>query len=509
MITGQPRSQATVVNLSATLDVYADGTAPLGYFWFKDGAPLPTATNLSVLTNGQLQFLPFLTNDAGVYHVVVSNAYGSAVSDPATMSALPNPHISQQPESQTVLEGSATSIGLLARGSEPVYYYWYKDGVYDSTISITTGTLLFPSVLATNAGAYQIIVSNAVGMAVSDIAVLSVKPNTPRQLNALGLEFPTPGSAVLPVQFAAQGDENALGFSLRFDPAILRFESVALTEEAAGLLPGAQLTVSDAEAAQGRLGLAVALAAGERMPAQAFRLLALQFAQLSPAWEQAGLLFENQPVPIRAADTAAAALPVLDAVNPMLSSEAVSTGADPQSGLFVQKLTVVNPSALKLGGIEVLVNGLGNDRLGRPIRLANASGSTNGVPLVYYGPVFPGIRTELTLTYYVADRQTQPTPSLELRVVPARQFLPAGGQTFAITNIRYEAGRVILDFETLAGQAYYVQYGDALTDIYWRTATPQIIGTGSRVQWIDDGPPVTISRPTSAVSRYYRGLLMP
>jgi len=498
-----------VVNLSATLDVYADGTAPLGYFWFKDGAPLPNATNLSVLTNGQLQFLPFLTNDAGVYHVVVSNAYGSAVSDPATMAALPNPHISQQPESQTVLEGSATSIGLLARGSEPVYYYWYKDGVYDSTISITTGTLLFTSVVATNAGAYQIIVSNAVGVAVSDIAVLSVKPNTPRQLTAPGLEFPTPGTAVVPVRFAALGDENAMGFSLRFDPAILQFESAALTEEAAGLLPGAQLTVSDAAAAQGRLGFAVALAAGERMPAQTFQLLALQFAQLSPAWEQAGLLFENQPVPIGATDTNLAALPVLDAVNPMLSSEAVSTGVDPQSGLFVQKLAVVNPSALKLGGIEVLVNGLGNDSLGRPIRLADASGNTNNVPLVYYGPVLPGVRTDLTLTYYVADRQTQPTPSFELRVVPARQFLPAGGQTFAITNIRYEAGRVILDFETLAGQAYYVQYGDALTDIYWRTATPQIIGTGSRVQWIDDGPPVTISRPTSAASRYYRGLLMP
>jgi len=196
-------------------------------------------------------------------------------------------------------------------------------------------------------------------------------------------------------------------------------------------------------------------------------------------------------------------------VSPMLRPGPMPAQADGQSGLFEQALTVINPGALGITGLEVLVSGLTNDTLGQPIRLANASGSTNNVPLVYYGPLPPGTRTELTLTYYVADRQTQPAPVYEMRVVPARQFVATGGPVFNITSVRYAEGRAIIEFQTLAGRTYYLEYVDAIGSLAWRTALPSVRGTGSRVQWIDDGPPKTSSRPSRADSRFYRGMMVP
>lgn len=509
VIRGQPFSQGAVVNLSAVLQVYAEGAAPLGYFWFKDGAPLPAATNLSVLTNGQLQFLPFLTNDAGAYHVVVSNAYGTATSELATLTALPNPYISQQPESQIVIEGGAAAISIVAQGSAPVYYYWYKDGVQATNISISTGTLLFTSVAATNAGVYQIIVSNAVGTATSDLATLVVKPNTARLIRTLDLELPEPTSLVVPIEFAAQGDENSLGFSLRFNPEIVQFQTAQLTEEAAAALPGTEWTVTEAQADQGTVGFLLARAPGEVMPVQTLRLAEVRFALVMSNWVQAGLVFDNAPVQLAALDTDAVALPVLDQVSPMLGADPLPSAADTQSGLFEQTVTVINPGGVRISGLEVLVRGLTEDSLGRPIRLVNASGSTNDVPVVYYGPLLPGTSTELTLSYYVSDRLTAPAPVFETRVVPARQFVATGGQVFTITSVRYAEDRAILEFYTLPGRTYYVEYVDAIGALAWRTALPSVRGTGSRVQWIDDGPPKTISRPASASSRFYRGMLMP
>ncbi len=509
VIVGQPRSQGAVVNLSTTLQVYADGDAPLGYFWFKDGAPLHEATNLSVLTNGQLQFLPFLTNDAGTYLVTVSNAAGTATSEPAVLFALPNPYITEQPQSQIVIEGGAAALNVTARASAPVYYYWYRDGVWDTNISLSTVSLLFDPVAATNAGAYHVVVSNAVGTAVSDVATITVKPNTPRQLRTLDLEFPAEGMVDVPIQFASQGDERALSFTFGFNPAVLQAPFVTLTEEAEALIPSARITLEDQQTAQGLLGLTIELAPADLMPTQTFHLLDLHFEMANTNWQQAGLVFGNHPVPLQALGTNAAPLPVLDVVFPVVQPGAMPAAANRQSGVFEQTVVVVNPGALSITGMELLVHGLTNDSIGKPMRLNNATADTNGVPFAYYGPLAPGSATALALQYYVADRRTAPTPVYETRVVATRRYAAVGGQNFAINSVRFADNRVLVEFHTLAGREYFIQYVDDLGSTDWRTALPSLIGTGSRVQWIDDGPPKTISRPTSATSRYYRGMLMP
>jgi phage gpG-like protein len=89
VITTQPVSQSVAAGSDVTLTVAASGTAPLSYQWRFNGTNIGGATAASyTLTNA-------LTNQAGTYGVVVSNAAGSVTSSNAvlavTTGAVPMP----------------------------------------------------------------------------------------------------------------------------------------------------------------------------------------------------------------------------------------------------------------------------------------------------------------------------------------------------------------------------------------------------------------------------------
>ena len=79
-ITSQPASQTVAVGQRATFSVTASGAAPLAYQWYRGGAALASATSASYTT-------PAVTaaDNGATFSVKVSNAYGSATSNPATL----------------------------------------------------------------------------------------------------------------------------------------------------------------------------------------------------------------------------------------------------------------------------------------------------------------------------------------------------------------------------------------------------------------------------------------
>ncbi|MCW5548599.1 MAG: immunoglobulin domain-containing protein [Opitutaceae bacterium] len=79
-IVTQPQGQTLLRGQPWQLSVSAIGAAPLSYQWWKNGEPLDGATG-PILT-----FADFQVEDAGNYHVVVSNAHGSVLSNTATLS---------------------------------------------------------------------------------------------------------------------------------------------------------------------------------------------------------------------------------------------------------------------------------------------------------------------------------------------------------------------------------------------------------------------------------------
>jgi outer membrane protein assembly factor BamB len=87
VIANPPQSQTGAIGGKLTMNVSANGTPPLRYFWFFKGALLPGATNAA------LEIPRLGTENAGAYTAVVTNTAGAVTSRVATLSLPANPTI--------------------------------------------------------------------------------------------------------------------------------------------------------------------------------------------------------------------------------------------------------------------------------------------------------------------------------------------------------------------------------------------------------------------------------
>jgi hypothetical protein len=86
VITTQPVNQTVAVGGAATFSVAASGTAPLSYFWSRNGLPITGATTSSYTTNNVQ-----LSDSGSQFSCVVSNAYGTVISSNATLTVVAGP----------------------------------------------------------------------------------------------------------------------------------------------------------------------------------------------------------------------------------------------------------------------------------------------------------------------------------------------------------------------------------------------------------------------------------
>ncbi|MSU57413.1 MAG: HYR domain-containing protein [Pedosphaera sp.] len=178
---------------------------------------------------------------------------------------------------------------------------------------------------------------------------------------------------------------------------------------------------------------------------------------------------------------------------------------NPQTGLLEQKVRVNNPTGSDYQGVRVYAANLTNGTT-----LWNKSGITNGVPYVQSSArVVPGSYVDFVLEYYVPT-PTVPNPQLRAELVE-----PSGGGVITAGTVgqhiafaRMLSNRTfLLEFDSVAGRIYYVQYSCDLQT--WKYAQPALTGTGTRVQWVDNGQPKTESAPSDQKMRYYRLIALP
>jgi photosystem II stability/assembly factor-like uncharacterized protein len=169
-ISAHPASQTVCAGAPANFSVTASGTAPLSYQWRKNGANIPGATgstySISVAVGG----------DTGSYDVVVANACGNAPSNAATLTVNAATGITAHPAGQAVCIGAPASFSVAASGTGPFSYQWRKNG--SAITGATGGTYTILSVVAGDAGNYDVVVSGACGTATSNIAALSINVST-------------------------------------------------------------------------------------------------------------------------------------------------------------------------------------------------------------------------------------------------------------------------------------------------------------------------------------------
>ena len=123
-------------------------------------------TNSLTITNVQAANL-------GNYTLVISNAYGVATSEVATLSLREPPSIVVPPTNVTVGIGATATFNVVAAGGGPYSYRWYFNGT-NTAPTWTTDTLTIPNAQPTDAGYYHVAVTNAMGWVISTLAMLTV-----------------------------------------------------------------------------------------------------------------------------------------------------------------------------------------------------------------------------------------------------------------------------------------------------------------------------------------------
>ena len=194
----QPQSLTRNQGGSATFGVTVAGSWPLSYQWHLNGSPIAGATQNSY-TDSNVQ-----PADAGTYTLVVTNTFGSATSDAATLAVIVLPSITTPPQSQAVVQGSNVTFSAAADGTPPLFFQWRKGG---TPIAGATGTSYsLSNVQAVAAGTYTVVVTNAAGSATSGNAVLTV--------------YVPPAISVQPVgQTLAAGSSVTFGVTATGNPA--------------------------------------------------------------------------------------------------------------------------------------------------------------------------------------------------------------------------------------------------------------------------------------------------
>jgi hypothetical protein len=111
-------------------------------------------------------------------------------------------------------------------------------------------------------------------------------------------------SGTASVLLESMGDENALGFSLVFDPSALNYVSAGLGSASNGVT----MFLNDSQAGAGRLGFVLGLGTGQAFVAGSRELVRVTFRAAAGAKGNCPVSFANQPVVCQMSDANAAPL---------------------------------------------------------------------------------------------------------------------------------------------------------------------------------------------------------
>jgi len=84
------------------------------------------------------------------------------------------PMVGLQPSSQVTTPGSSATLSITAGGARPLTFQWYQNG--NTLAGQTTRFLTLANISSANLGGYSVVVSNANGMATSQVANLTFGP---------------------------------------------------------------------------------------------------------------------------------------------------------------------------------------------------------------------------------------------------------------------------------------------------------------------------------------------
>jgi uncharacterized repeat protein (TIGR01451 family) len=179
-----------------------------------------------------------------------------------------------------------------------------------------------------------------------------------------------------------------------------------------------------------------------------------------------------------------------------------------QNGFIEQSILLTNAGTIDVPAARVVVTGLTN-------RLFNAVGTNNGDPFVDYSTgLAAGQSVALLLQYTPRTAFPFTNGQLLAFAVPVPNWTPpvitSVSTNVNITRIvRLSNGNMLIEWPTVTNRTYTVVYSDNVLFSNAMVAPPSVVAPANRTQWIDYGPPTTLSAPTNSSSRFYRVFLNP
>ncbi|HWX22160.1 MAG TPA: immunoglobulin domain-containing protein [Candidatus Binatia bacterium] len=159
----QPQDQYACPLSDATFYVEADGSQPLSFDWFINGAETTNGV-VSTTTNSSLTIAGVQPSDDGSeVHVLVSNPFGTNQSNSAFLHVPPAPFISQEPQDQIVPPGGTFSFHVAAGPGPLAYQWWFRGSPLANGLRVmgaNTPDLIIANAQLSDAGYYRALVLN-------------------------------------------------------------------------------------------------------------------------------------------------------------------------------------------------------------------------------------------------------------------------------------------------------------------------------------------------------------
>lgn len=210
-------------------------------------------------------------------------------------------------------------------------------------------------------------------------------------------------------------------------------------------------------------------------------------------------------------NTASASFLVADYLPSQLNVSLVSPTQtfNPITGLMEQSIRITNSGASFVPALRVAVTNL-QYWLFNAIGTNSAPDGTNGLPHVTQAAgLAPGSSVDLLMEYFVPTGLPFAISANQFLVgaIPAPDWSPIelGLQvTFSRQPLQMPSGAMLVEFPATPGRSYTIVYSDNTSFSNARIAPPAIPAGASRKQWIDYGPPKTVSSPANGGSRFYK-----
>ncbi len=268
----------------------------------------------------------------------------------------------------------------------------------------------------------------------------------PRIVRAKNSNFRRDQMANLPIELEAQGNENALAFSLNFDPAALQFSDVILGNDTSD----AALTINRTQTASGRISLALALPVGQSITAGTRSILNVRFIPAAGSGETSTqVTFTDQLLNRQMADAFANVLPQAEYTNATITLSGTAAANVIAANYIGGELAADSIASAFGANLATTTEGISSAELptslgGTSIRIIDSKGIARNAALFFVSPgqvnyQIPADVAEGIASITITNRDGVTTNGLLniTRVAPGLFSADASGTGLAAANVVY------------------------------------------------------------------------